>query len=146
MIQQNVLPFKVEITKDTITPHAGLALLGEFTMALGLLDSADRYFTRLGSAAYQAEIINYCEGNDIKVLVGSDLNKAVLSVIRSILEGNWEPYKNGHITDTVHSMNKTKEAFRLIYKPQVFCDPEALSEKYVCSRRCHFKIHRYSHQ
>lgn len=34
MIQQNVLPFKVVITKDTITPHAGLALLGEFTMAL----------------------------------------------------------------------------------------------------------------
>ncbi len=30
MIQQMVLPFKLEITRDTITSHAGLALLGEF--------------------------------------------------------------------------------------------------------------------
>jgi len=26
-----------------ITPHAGLALLGEFAVGLGLLDSIDRY-------------------------------------------------------------------------------------------------------
>lgn len=51
MIQQNVLPFKVEITRDTITPHAGLALLGEFAVALGLLDSADRYLPGPGSGA-----------------------------------------------------------------------------------------------
>jgi len=53
MIQQNVLPFKVEMTRDLITPHVGLALLGEFTAALGLLDSADRYSPRPGSGAYQ---------------------------------------------------------------------------------------------
>jgi hypothetical protein len=27
-----VLPFKVEITKDTIASHAGLALVGEFAI------------------------------------------------------------------------------------------------------------------
>ena len=30
MIRQTVLPTKLENTKDTITPHAGLALMGEF--------------------------------------------------------------------------------------------------------------------
>jgi len=32
MINQTVLPFKLEQTKDLITAHAGLALVGEFTI------------------------------------------------------------------------------------------------------------------
>gem|GEM_PF-2505075 len=36
MIKQTVLPFKLERTNDLITSHAGLALLGEFAVALGL--------------------------------------------------------------------------------------------------------------
>ena len=53
MIRQTILPFKVEMTRDLparasqwqaglITPHAGLALLGEFAVGLGLLDSIDK--------------------------------------------------------------------------------------------------------
>ena len=30
MIHQTVLPFKLEVTRDTIASHAGLALLGGF--------------------------------------------------------------------------------------------------------------------
>ena len=43
MIKQTVLPFKLEITKDLITSHAGLALLGEFAVGLGLNKALDRY-------------------------------------------------------------------------------------------------------
>lgn len=51
MIRQTVLPFKLEKTKDTITSHAGLALLGEFCVGLGLLDSTDNCFPKPGSGA-----------------------------------------------------------------------------------------------
>jgi hypothetical protein len=51
MIRQRVLPFKIEMTRDTITPHAGLALVGEFTVGLGLLDSVDRTLPEPGSGA-----------------------------------------------------------------------------------------------
>jgi hypothetical protein len=51
MIRQTVLPFKFENTKDTITPHAGLALLDEFAVGLGLLKSVDKYFPKPGSGA-----------------------------------------------------------------------------------------------
>ena len=51
MIQQTVLPFKLEITRDTITSHAGLALLGEFCMALKLPELVDRYLPKPGSGA-----------------------------------------------------------------------------------------------
>ena len=51
MIRQKILPFKIEMTNDTITPHAGLALFGEFAVGLGLLNLADRYLPKPGSGA-----------------------------------------------------------------------------------------------
>ena len=33
MIRQTVLPFKLEMTNDLITSHAGLVLLGEFAVS-----------------------------------------------------------------------------------------------------------------
>jgi hypothetical protein len=34
--------------------------------------------------------------------------------IKSLPEGEWRPYRGGHIAETVHCMNRTKKAFRLI--------------------------------
>ena len=43
------------MTRDTITPHAGLALLGEFSVGLGLLEALDKYLTKPGrGAGYKA--------------------------------------------------------------------------------------------
>jgi len=69
---------------------------------------------RSDSAAYQAEIINYCEQERIRFAIGADLDKAVLTAIRTIPEGDWKPYQNGSIAETIHSMEKTNTAFRLI--------------------------------
>lgn len=69
---------------------------------------------RADSAAYQAEVINYCEGEGVEYAIGADLDEAVLAAIRSIPKGEWRPYENGSIAETVHCMNKTKQAFRLI--------------------------------
>ncbi len=49
MIKQTVLPFKLEMTNDLITSHAGLGLLGEFAVGLGLIKAADRYLPGPGS-------------------------------------------------------------------------------------------------
>ncbi len=69
---------------------------------------------RSDSAAYQAEIINYCEQERIRFAIGADLDQAVLKAIAAIPEHDWKPYQNGSIAETVHSMEKTEEAFRLI--------------------------------
>jgi len=42
MIRQTILPFKIDFTRYLITPHAGLAFVGEFAVGLGLLESIDR--------------------------------------------------------------------------------------------------------
>ncbi len=51
MLQQTVLPFKLENTNDLITPHAGLALLGEFAVGLGLSKMVDHELPSPGSGA-----------------------------------------------------------------------------------------------
>jgi len=69
---------------------------------------------RSDSAAYQAEIINYCKGNGIQFAIGADLDTSVLNAIKTIPEDDWKPYKNGSIAETIHCMEKTDEAFRLL--------------------------------
>jgi len=90
---------------------------------------------RSDSAAYQAEIINYCEGNGIRFAIGADLDPAVLTAIKTIAEDDWKPYRNGSIAETIHCMEKTYEAFRLIvirrpYQSSFFAYQEA-SLKYT---------------
>ena len=90
---------------------------------------------RSDSAAYQADIINYCEQDGIQFAIGADLDEAVMEAIRAIPDKDWELYKNGYIAETIHSMNKTKEAFRLIvirrsYQSNIFAQ-EDVSLKYT---------------
>jgi hypothetical protein len=51
MIRQTVLSFKVEMTRDTITHHAGLALVGEFAVGIGMMEAVDRELPEAGSGA-----------------------------------------------------------------------------------------------
>jgi len=90
---------------------------------------------RADSAAYQAKVINYCQSHGIEFAMGADLDKAVMKEIRNIKEEDWKPYQNGYMAETVHCMNKTDEAFRLVvirrpYQVKLFDEAEA-SEKYT---------------
>jgi hypothetical protein len=90
---------------------------------------------RSDSAAYQAKVINYCQEKGIEFAIGGDLDSAVKNGIGSMREDEWRPYQNGFIGETVHSMNETKEAFRLVvirrpYQSNLF-DEEESKEKYT---------------
>ena len=69
---------------------------------------------RADSAAYQAKVINYCQDNGIKYAIGGDLDEAVKKGIGAMKSEDWIEYQNGFMGETIHSMNKTREAFRLI--------------------------------
>lgn len=90
---------------------------------------------RADSAAYQASVINHCQGEGMKFAIGGDLDAAVKGVIKSMKEEGWRPYQNGFIGETVHCMNETKEAFRLVvirrpYQGHLF-DEQACENKYT---------------
>ena len=69
---------------------------------------------RSDNAAYQAAIFNECEEKGRRFAIGADLDAAVLAVIAAIPEDEWRPYQNGRIAETVHTMNHTTKAFRLV--------------------------------
>jgi len=101
---------------------------------------------RADSATYQAEIINWCEEDDkapVLYAIGADLDAAVKVVIASIPSENWSAYQDGYIAETVHCMNKTKKAFRLIVirrpaQMDLLTGQEKASERYavIASNRC----------
>jgi len=71
-----------------------------------------RYY-RSDSAAYQAKVINHCIDNEILFTITADQDSAVKETIRCIKK--WQPFKKDReIGETIHTMNGTKEAFRLI--------------------------------
>jgi hypothetical protein len=49
MIQQGNLPYKLEVTKEEITPRSGLVLYAEVLRALGIREGVERYFPSPGS-------------------------------------------------------------------------------------------------
>lgn len=69
---------------------------------------------RADSAAYQAAIFNYCEETSKVFAIGADQDAAVKAAITAIPEGEWKKFRDGEIAETVHCMNKTKKAFRLV--------------------------------
>jgi len=46
---QTVLPFKLDVTRDVLTAQGGLALFGEFCVAMKLREDVDRYLPSPGS-------------------------------------------------------------------------------------------------
>ena len=77
---------------------------------------------RADSAAYQAEVINHCGHHGIEFAIGADLDEAVVRQIKSLGASDWQSYQNGFIAETVHCMNKTKEAFRLVVIRRLYQD------------------------
>lgn len=74
---------------------------------------------RADSASYQAELINELEKDKVKWGITADMDKAVKALIASIPESGWKEPEEGcgyEIAEGVHSMNQTKEAFRIVIK------------------------------
>jgi hypothetical protein len=91
---------------------------------------------RADAASYQADIINFCYGEKLQFAIGADLDEAVVRAIKSLPEGEWRAYRGGHIAETVHCMNRTKSAFRLIvvrrpYQDKLFGQEENLKLRYT---------------
>jgi hypothetical protein len=70
-------------------------------------------YLRSDSALYQAGVINLCFERNTLFSITADQDKAVKESIKTIRE--WRPYQGDReIGETIHTMNNTKEAFRLI--------------------------------
>lgn len=88
---------------------------------------------RIDSAGYQSNIFNYCDEHKIKFTVSGSLNISVKQSIKEIK--SWDKLSgNEEITEFIHSMKNTDNAFRMIVvkkdiSPYLTNIDEFLSEK-----------------
>jgi len=103
-------------------------------------------YYRADSASYQAEVINYCflpdrYGKKKLFTITADRDAAVMQAIKAVPEDEWQPYKDDRqVAETVHTMAKTTEAFRLVvqrwHKKQAeLFDPEPYCYHVIATNR-----------
>jgi hypothetical protein len=76
-------------------------------------------YYRGDSASYQAGLFNQLEEDGVKYGITVDQDKAMKLAIGLIPSGDWEEPVKGcgyELAETVHCMNETKKAFRLVVK------------------------------
>jgi hypothetical protein len=74
---------------------------------------------RADSASYQSDVINELEEDKVDWTITADQDPAVRKAIKDIPEEAWQrPYPGCEyeLSETVHSMEKTKASFRLVVK------------------------------
>src|SRR5713226_8627695 len=85
------------------------------------LPAGKRLYWRSDSAWYQAEVVNHCSQGQRSFSITADQDSAVKAAQAQIPASAWRKFysKDGSATDrqigeTVHCMNETKQAFRLL--------------------------------
>ncbi len=76
-------------------------------------------FYRADSASYQAGLLNQLEEDGVKYAITADQDRAVKKGIGRIGQEEWKEPVRGcgyELAETVHCMNETKKAFRLVVK------------------------------
>lgn len=72
-------------------------------------------YLRSDSALYQAGVMNWCFDHKVLFTITADQDRAVKEAIKTIKPGEWQPYeRDREIAEVVHTMNHTRQAFRLI--------------------------------
>jgi len=118
-LSENGLVLDAEFREGNISPQSGnLAALKRCAQKLARLSGGKKrikYF-RSDSAAYQAELLDWCEDHGLEYAVGADLDPAVRENLASLPASAWRalPDGRGWIAESTHRMNASRHAFRLI--------------------------------
>ena len=119
------------------SPGAGIREFAQSCEAT--LPPGKRIYFRSDSAAYQAKVINHFSQPGKSFTITADLDVAVRREIQNLPETAWTNYrtKDGMATDrqiaeTVHTMNGTQQAFRLIVLRWVNRQPDLFEPQQYC--------------
>jgi len=108
-----------EFREGNESPGAGIVEFAQDCEAA--LPEGKRIYFRSDSAAYQAAVINRYNQAGRRFTITADQDAAVKREIQNLSETAWTPYRTSdgiatdrQIAETVHTMNGTEQAFRLI--------------------------------
>jgi hypothetical protein len=126
-----------EFRDGNASPGAGILAFARKCEAR--LPAGKRIYFRSDSAAYQAEVINHSSQPGHSFTITADLDVAVKREIKNLPETAWQPYRtqegvatDREIAETVHTMNGTKQAFRLIVLRWLNPQPSLFESERYC--------------
>jgi len=126
-----------EFREGNLSPGARLLPFAQKCEAA--LPEGKQVYFRSDSAAYQAEVINHYSQPGRTFTITADLDVAVKREIKNLPESAWQAYRTAEglatdreIAETVHTMNGTKEAFRLIVLRWLNPQPNLFESERYC--------------
>jgi hypothetical protein len=126
-----------EFREGNVSPGAGILRFAQKCEAA--LPEGKRIYFRSDSAAYQAEVINHYSQPGRTFTITADLDVAVKREIRHLPQSAWQPYRTAEgiatdreIAETVHSLNETLQAFRLIVLRWLNPQPNLFESERYC--------------
>jgi hypothetical protein len=130
-----------EFREGNESPGAGILEFAQHCEAA--LPAGKRLYFRSDSAAYQAKVINHYSQPGRSFSITADRDVAVKREIGNLPETAWQPYRtpqgiatDREIAETVHSMNGTEQAFRLI----VLRWPNPQPNLFAADRYCYHAV------
>lgn len=115
-----------EFREGNVSPQAGHVAVYRRSQALAKSVGKTVARVRADSASYNAELINALEEDGVQWTITADKNSAVMELINRIDEKDWTPVTRSgsgavlaepcEVAETLHAMEDTPEAFRLIVK------------------------------
>jgi hypothetical protein len=105
----------------------------------GQLPSGKRIYLRSDSAFYQAAVMNHCWERQGAFTITADQDCAVKAAIRQMGESDWKAYRtreglatDREIGETVHCLNGSQRAFRLIVVRWKNAQPSLFEAQHYC--------------
>ena len=109
--------------KPSAFPSRRHSARAKFVMHADFIYVGKRLYWRSDGAWYQAEVLNHCRQSGRTFSITADQDSAVKAAEAQIPEGQWRQFfhRDGlaterEIAETVHCMNETEKAFRLIWE------------------------------
>jgi len=120
----------VKFRQGNASPQTGIEEAITHTLELVKDEGRNLGYFRSDSAAYQSDVINLLSDEGIGYTITADLDEAVQKATQAIPEGGWEVlldrdgFKTGReVSETVHTMNDSDHAFRLVIWREQTEDP-----------------------
>jgi hypothetical protein len=115
IIAENGLAVGSEFRYGNVSPQVGLVT---FIKACRSTYPTRIRRVRSDSAGYQTEVINFLTAEKLQYTISADQNKTEMDEIHALPEAAWKavPGEAYMVAETVHTMNDTPEAFRLVAK------------------------------
>ena len=133
----NAICVGYEFREGNESPGAGILAFAKKCEAA--LPAGKQIYFRSDSAGYQAEVTNHYSRPGRTFSITADQDVAVKREIKNLKESDWQLYRtqdgiatDREIAETVHTMNGTQQAFRLIVQRWLNPQPSLFESEQYC--------------